>query len=544
MKRNLRIKAFIIVGIILVCIYGTIGVPKSWGDIKKNFGENIKLGLDLQGGTQLVLQVQLQDAFVATADTTIEQIKSDLRKNNLQLPDDAISRTEPTTVEDADKIQINIKGVPPTQAADFRRIVTSASYSQWTLTPVNAPSDYRMNVTTSASLEIRRNTMDATIKTIDRKINGLGLSETSVQPTGRDSNDAEILVQLPGVSDISHIGHVTEVLKTKGILEWDQVVEGPFTSPDEALAKHGGIRPLNTKIVPEAPRGASGKRYWMVSSIPVVRGSDIMSAHANIGEARGWETDFVLSQAAATKFEAYTSANIGKQAAIVVDGQAISVPTIQSAISDRGRITGASTQQEASDLALNLNAPLLAGLVQIESRQVGASLGSDSIQEGMRAGLVGLIAVVLVMLVYYRRAGINATLALVLNAVILIAALSYFGATLTLPGIAGVILTIGMAVDSNVLIFERIREELRTGKAIVAAVDAGFSKAFLTIIDTHVTTVVSCLFLFIFGTGPVKGFAITLVIGLVANVFTAVFVSKTIFDFELSGKKRVEALSI
>jgi preprotein translocase subunit SecD len=541
MKRNLKIKAGVIVAIILACIVGIIGIPKSGADIVNNFKKNIHLGLDLQGGVQLVLQVQLQDAFIATADSTIEQIKGDLRKNNIQISDDAITRTEPKTVEEADKVEIDIKGIPATQAADFRRLVGGSSYSQWTLNPVNAPSDWRLTVTPSAALEIRRTTVVATTNTIDRKINGLGLAETSVQPTGRDPNDAELLVQLPGVDDTTHI---EEVLKTKGILEWDQVIEGPFSTPDEALAKHGGVRPLNTKIVPEDKKHSPTPRFWMVSSIPVVRGSDIMNASAGLGDTRGWETDFVLSQAAADRFEAYTTANIQKRAAIVVDGQAISVPTIEATIRDRGRITGEKDQQEAADLALSLNAPLLAGLVEIEHRKVGASLGADSIREGERAGIVGLIAVVLVMLVYYRKAGINATLALFLNAIILIAALSYFGATLTLPGIAGVILTIGMAVDSNVLIFERIREELRTGKAIVAAVDAGFSKAFLTIIDTHVTTVVSCLFLFIFGTGPVRGFAVTLVIGLVANVFTAVFVSKTIFDFELSGKKRLEALSI
>jgi preprotein translocase subunit SecD len=180
----------------------------------------------------------------------------------------------------------------------------------------------------------------------------------------------------------------------------------------------------------------------------------------------------------------------------------------------------------------------------LEERSIGPALGADSIRDGIYAGIAGVIAVVLVLLVYYKRSGINATLALVLNAIILIAALAWFGATLTLPGIAGVILTIGMAVDSNVLIFERIREELRNGKAVPAAVDTGFSKAFLTIVDTHVTTVVSCAFLFIFGTTAVKGFAVTLVIGLIANVFTAVFVSKTIFDFELSGKRQVATLSI
>ncbi len=302
---------------------------------------------------------------------------------------------------------------------------------------------------------------------------------------------------------------------------------------------------MNTKLVPSVARGGQPPVWYLVSRTPVVRGTDIRDAHATQGEMGHWETNFVLTQDAARRFERYTESNIGNRAAIVVDGQVLSAPTIQSRISDTGRITGAGTQEEASDLALNLRAGSLpAGIVYEEERTVGPSLGADSIREGFRAGIAGLVAVVGCMLFYYRKSGINATLALILNAVILIAALSYLGATLTLPGIAGIILTIGMAVDSNVLIFERIREELRSGKATVAAVDAGFSKAFLTIIDTHVTTVVSCAFLFIFGTGPVKGFAVTLVIGLIANVFTAVFVSKTIFDFELSGKRQVAALSI
>jgi preprotein translocase subunit SecD len=258
-----------------------------------------------------------------------------------------------------------------------------------------------------------------------------------------------------------------------------------------------------------------------------------------------WETNFVLSQDAAKKFERFTEANIGNRLAIVLDNQYRSAPTIQNKISDNGRITGAANQQDASDLALVLRAGSLpASLVYLEERTVGPSLGADSIRQGLIAGLVGVGAVVFVMLIYYRRSGINATLALVLNAVILLAALSYFEAVLTLPGIAGFILTIGMAVDSNVLIFERIREELRSGKSVIAAVEMGFSKALGTIIDTHVTTVVSCAFLFLFGTGPVKGFAVTLVIGLVANVFTAVFVSKFIFDWELSGKRQLTTLSI
>jgi preprotein translocase subunit SecD len=204
-----------------------------------------------------------------------------------------------------------------------------------------------------------------------------------------------------------------------------------------------------------------------------------------------------------------------------------------------------SSEQEASNLAQFLKSGSLpAGIIYRSESSVGPSLGADSIRAGFVAGSAGLAAVIIIMLAYYKRSGVNAVLALALNTIILVAALSYFGATLTLPGIAGVILTIGMAVDSNVLIFERIREELRAGKTVIAAVDAGFGKAWWTIVDTHVTTIVSCAFLFMFGSGPVKGFAITLVIGLFANVFTAVFVSKVIFDFELSRSRQVTALSI
>jgi preprotein translocase subunit SecD len=258
-----------------------------------------------------------------------------------------------------------------------------------------------------------------------------------------------------------------------------------------------------------------------------------------------WETDFMLNKEGARRFGRFTEANIGNRLAIVLDNQIRSAPTIQARIEDSGRITGMGTQQDSSDLALVLRAGSLpAGVVYEEERTVGPSLGADSIREGLTAGLVGLTAVITAMLLYYHKAGVNAVLALIMNALILIAALGYFGAVLTLPGIAGVVLTIGMAVDSNVLIFERIREELRAGKGVIAAVDTGFSKAFLTIIDTHVTTIVSCAFLFMFGTGPVKGFAVTLVIGLFANVFTAVFVSRTMFDWSLSRQRQVTSLSI
>jgi preprotein translocase subunit SecD len=538
MNRNIKIKAAAIVAVILVCIYGIIGLPKSKDELIANWKKNIHLGLDLSGGTQLVMQVQLQDAFKAFADTTMDRLKDEFKKDNITVG--TMDRNDPSRLEDADKIEIDVKGVAPANTAAFRGTIAD-QFSEWVLTPVNS-TDYRLTMKPTESLKLKHDTMTQTMATIERKINGLGLAESSVQPTGRSDAEAELLVQLPGVDDPAH---VKQLLQTQAVLEWDEVKDGPFATREEGMTKHGGVLPLNTRLVPTVMRG--GQQSWyLVSRSPIVRGTDIRDASAAQDQTVGrWETNFVLTQEAARRFERYTEANIGNRAAIVVDGQVISAPTIQSRISDTGRITGATNQEEAADLSLNLRAGSLpAGVVYEEERTVGPSLGADSIREGFRAGIAGLLAVVIWMLVYYRRSGINATLALVLNAIILIAALSYFDATLTLPGIAGIILTIGMAVDSNVLIFERIREELRAGKAVVAAVDAGFSKALGTIIDTHVTTVVSCAFLFIFGTGPVKGFAVTLVIGLIANVFTAVFVSKTIFDFELSGKRQVTALSI
>ena len=538
MHRNLNLKVAIIAAVILICIYGVIGLPKSKDELVANWNKNIRLGLDLKGGTHLVMQVQLQDAFKAAADSAIDHMKDEMKKAGIDYS--AADRNDPGRLEDADKIEIDVKGVPIAKSGAFRSLIND-QFADWVLTAVNS-TDYKLNIKQSEALRLKTDTMTQTVQTIERKINGLGLAETTVVPTGRSSAEAELLVEMPGVDDPAH---VKQLLQTQAVLEWDEVKDGPFTSQEEARGKHGGVLPLNTKLVPSMARGGQPASWYLVSRSPIIRGTDIRDAHASQGDVGRWETNFVLNQEAAKRFQRYTESNIGNRAAIVIDGQILSAPTIQSAISDTGRITGAGTREEATDLGLNLRAGSLpAGVVYQEERTVGPSLGADSIREGFRAGLAGLIAVVACMLIYYRRSGINATLALILNAVILIAALSYLNATLTLPGIAGIILTIGMAVDSNVLIFERIREELRAGKATVAAVDAGFSKAFLTIIDTHVTTVVSCAFLFIFGTGPVKGFAVTLVIGLLANVFTAVFVSKTIFDYELSGKKQLTPLSI
>jgi len=539
MPKNLKTKTIVIVATILLCIFGIIGLPKSAADLKTNVAQNIRLGLDLKGGSRLVLQVQVQDAVKAEAQQTIERLKDELRKANIDFA--SMDNNEPNSVETADTIQIDVKGVPATKAKDFRALVND-KFSTWVLTAVNT-TDYRMNIRPSELLSLKRDTVERSLQTISNRINALGLTEPVVQQEGRADTDYRIVVQLPGVDDPAR---VKDIIGTAAVLEIVEVKDGPFPSQEQALAQHGGVLPLNTKLLKAAPRGGGEEANWyLVARTPVITGRDLRNARAGQDEFRKWETNFNLSQDGAKRFEAFTGANIGNRLAVVLDNQIRSVATIQARIGDQGRITNVGTEQEASDLALVLRSGSLpAGIVYLEERSVGASLGADSIREGIVAALAGLMAVIAVMLVYYKRSGINAVLALFLNTVLLVAALSYFHAVLTLPGIAGVILTIGMAVDSNVLIFERIREELRAGKAIVSAVDAGFGKAWWTIVDTHVTTIVSCAFLFLFGTGPVRGFAVTLVIGLLANVFTAVFVSRVIFDYELSGKRQLKTLSI
>lgn len=541
MSKSVRTRAIIIAGILLLAVYGIIGLPKSKEELVSNLKNNIKLGLDLKGGSHLVLQVQVQDAAKAEADRTIESLKTELRKAGVDYT--SIDRNDPQTVEQTDSIQINIHGVPALKSGDLRALIGD-KFPTWIPTAVSS-SDYRLNMRPTELIALKKDTVERTMQTIEQRINGLGLTEPTIQQRGRAEADYEILVQLPGVDDPAR---VKQIMQTAAVLEITEVKDGPFPSKEAALAKHGGVLPLGTKLLPmsaRGDRGESGESWYLVSRYPVITGRDLRDARPSRDEMNKWETEFSLKKDGARRFAQFTEGNIGNRLAIVLDNQIKSAPTIQARIEDSGRITGMGNQQESSDLALVLRAGSLpAGVVYEEERTVGPSLGADSIREGLLAGLAGLLAVIVAMLLYYKKAGINAVLALIINAIILLAALGYFGAVLTLPGIAGVILTIGMAVDSNVLIFERIREELRAGKGVIAAVDTGFSKAFLTIIDTHVTTVVSCAFLFMFGTGPVKGFAVTLVIGLIANVFTAVFISRTMFDWSLGRHRQVTALSI
>ena len=539
MKTNLKARSVVIVVAILICVFGIIGFPKSGAELSKNFSDNIRLGLDLKGGTHLVLEIQVQDAIKADADQSAEHLKDDLRKQNIAW--NSMDVSDVATVEDADNVTLSVKGVPSTQSSDFRNLINER-YPTYLLSAVNS-TDYALKLKPTDLLELKTDTVKRAIDTIGNRIDQLGLAEKSVQQYGQAGSKHQVLVQLPGVDDPAR---AKELIGTAAVLEIDDVKEGPFPTKEAALAQKGGILPVNTKFVRSKPRGASdGEQWYLVVKTPVISGRDMRNARPGQDEFRKWETNFSLSQDGGRRFGRYTEANIGNKLAVVLDNQIVSVATIQNKIEDSGRITGLGSEEESVDLSRYLRSGSLpAGVVYLQERSIGPSLGADSIHQGIVAGLAGLAAVILVMLVYYKRSGVNAILALVLNTVILLAAVSYFHAVLTLPGIAGIILTIGMAVDSNVLIFERIREELRSGKSVVAAVDQGFGKAWWTIVDTHVTTVVSCAFLFLFGEGPVRGFAVTLVIGLIANIFTAVFVSKTIFDYELSGRRQMQELSI
>jgi len=544
MNPNLKWKALFILAVILFCLYFLFGYPvfpTSLARVKDNFGKQIKLGLDLQGGTHLILQVQVQEAIAQETDTTVDRLTTQLRAKNIHY--DEVRRVDDT--------HILIRNVDPAQLSQFRDIVSAQYNNVWDMAPAAGdPSGYALTLRPSAIAQIQESTMTQSLETIERRINALGLTEPTIQLHGRKDN--EILVQLPGEGDPTR---AKSVIQAGGQLELKLVEDPvPYSSETEALSRHGGILPPGTELVPgrSETRNATGgvdtgESWYVLSRAAVVTGRDLRSAveGRNTNNPGQWQVNFTLSPEAARRFGPFTQQNIGRQMAIVLEHRVYSAPVINGRIDDSGMIEGNFSQESAHDLALVLRAGALpASIKYLEERTVGPSLGADSIRHGVQASILSLVAVMLFMLVYYRLSGGNAVLALILNLFILLAVLALFGAVLTLPGIAGVILTIGMGVDSNVLVFERIREELRNGKSSPAAVDAGFDKAFLTIIDTHVTTVVSAFFLFLFGTGPIRGFAITLTIGLIANIFTAIYVSKTIFQYHLAKMDRQAELSI
>jgi preprotein translocase subunit SecD len=538
MNKNLRWKVVVIIGALLVFLFGIFGFPWEWSGKTPltAMTDRIHLGLDLKGGTHLILQVQVNDAVNAESDRAVERLKDDLRTRKISYAD--ITKPDPANAPD----RIVLKGVPPEATSDFRSIVsdrlpeydaTSGTENSWVLTmkPQNLA-------------DLKNRAVAQAIETIRNRIDKLGVSEPVIQEHGL--GQYQILVQLPGVDDPAR---VKEIMQSTAMLEIRQALGNGQSYKDEAaaLAANGGTLPENAVLMHGRNIGASGEdSVYIISRVSAVAGHDLREA--SVGRDPNTnrpEVNFILTGEGGRRFSNFTGSHVNDFLAVVMDNKVMEVARIESEISDQGRITGSFTDQQAKDLALILNSGALpAGIKYLEERTVGPSLGADSIRSGVQAAVVGMLAVLIFMLVYYHGAGINADVALILNLIILLGFLGFSGATLTLPGIAGVILTVGMGVDSNVLIFERIREELRNGKTPPSAVDQGFAHAWITIVDTHVTTIVSAFILFIFGTGPVKGFAVTLTFGLLANLFTAVFVSRVIFDFVLGRKQRGEALSI
>jgi preprotein translocase subunit SecD len=539
MKKNLKLKLAIIIGTLLIFLVGMFyGTPDNWGKshdaikkggLKAGLLNNIHLGLDLKGGTHLILQVMVDEAVSSETDRIAENLKQNLVGKGITVT--GIQKPKPE--------QIVLKGVPIDRQSEVRNTV-SEQYPTYDISS-NADNDLVVSMRPSEVAALKSRTVTRAIETIRGRVDALGVSEPVIQEHGLGEN--QILVQLPGVDDPSR---VRQIMQETGMLEIRQEFAGPFPTEQEAQ-QDAGSRP-DAVVLPGQllKNGSAGTpEFYVVSRSAIVAGTDIRSATPATSQASGTDiVQFTLTADAGRRFGQFTAANIGNSLSVVLNGKVRSVANIRDEIRDSGQIEGLR-RQEAEDLSKLLESGALpASIRYLEDRTVGASLGAESIKQGVTAAVVGMTLVIIFMLFYYHGAGINADLGLILNLVILLGFLGFTGATLTLPGIAGVILTIGMGVDSNVLIFERIREELRAGKTPGAAVDQGFAHAWVTIIDTHITTIVSALILFVFGSGPVRGFAVTLAFGLFANLFTAVFVSRAIFDWNLSRHTRGEGLSI
>ena len=499
--------------------------------------EKVRLGLDLKGGIHLVLQVKTDDAVKTALNLSAGRLSEVLNRRGLK--HDRIDSDVPT----ASLVVVN---TDPVAAAEFGKVFQQ-ELSTWAVKAEG--TDQRLAMPADQVAYIRETAVSDTLERIRRRVDAYGVAEPNVQRQGLTSD--RILIQLPGVDNPER---VKGLLSTPAFMEWKLVSYPPgmtefHGAPDRqaVLNMFGGTLPPDTAIFETLTgEGAPGPvLYYPLKIASPLNGSDLILARRGQDNLGRPAVDFSLTSEAGNRFERLTSENTGKQLAITLDSKLISAPRINSTINQSGIIEGQFTIEEADDLALKLRSGALpAGTLVLEERTVGPSLGLDSIRKGVTASIAGLAVAVTFMLIYYKGAGTNAVLALALNVLLLLGTMSYLGATLSLPGIAGIILTFGMAFDANVLIFERIREELRAGKTVRAAVDAGFKKAFSAIFDSNLTTVISAIFLIQFGTGPVKGFAVSLCIGLAASMFTAIFVSKALFHWRLGEGKRVERLSI
>jgi preprotein translocase subunit SecD len=497
--------------------------------------QKLKLGLDLRGGMHLVLQVETEDALRSEAEKSIERLVQDARGEGVSaIAAQAVSATS-----------FEVTGVDASQEQAIAKIANDY-LPGWEWDRQGDKLVFAMDQVTET--EIRRQAVSQALETIRNRVDQFGVSEPSISQQGAGGN--RIVVQLPGVDDPQR---VKDIIGKVAFLEFRLVdfPQGGGGAParDVVLANYGGRLPDHLEILPGEVRDRQGRSigetYYAVEKRRVVTGRDLKTARPSLGQFNQPIVSFTLTHEGGKLFGQATGANVGKGLAIVLDGVVRSAPRINSRITDQGIIEGSFTQREVEDLSTVLRSGALpAGITYLEERTVGPSLGQDAIEQGIKAGIGAAVLVVLTMLVYYKGAGINAIVGLVLNMVLIFGALAYFGATLTLPGIAGIVLTLGMAVDANVLVFERIKEELRAGKAVRSAVEAGFDKALSSVIDGNLTTLIAALFLFQFGTGPVRGFAVTLSIGIMGTLFTAIFASRWFFDLLLSRRERVESLSI
>ncbi len=537
MQKNLRWKFLFIVAIMVVSLY--MFASPEWGTGARWFSR-INLGLDLKGGMHLVLQVVTADALNQELDQDAQRIANDLKDKKITF--DAAKR--------GNGLEVDITGVDSAQTKDAYDYLNQLYNRKYTIhsKTTGSKTDYALSMMASIIRQMQESTVQQALDTIERRVNSLGVTEPTIQIYGGGGGQVadELIVELPGIDDFDRVKGIIQDTAQLTLCMVKKDNGGPFNTIDVAVQANGGKIPEGFRIMPfrDEHNDPGTVTYLVVDAVPTITGKDLKNARRGTDNTGRPNIDFFLNAAGAEIFKTATQNHIGDKLAIVLDNSVYSAPTIQGVISSEGQITGSFTVQAAEDLALLLRSGALPASLKIaEENVVGASLGNDSIRAGITAAIIGFGLVMIGMIIYYKHAGLNAVWCLFGNLFILLGFMGAVGATLTLPGIAGVILTIGMAVDSNILIFERIREELRSGKTVRAAVDTGFGKVFWTIFDTHSTSLIAAAFLFQFGTGPIRGFAITLTVGLLANMFTAIYVSHRLFDLTLSRRK-VELLSI
>jgi preprotein translocase subunit SecD len=518
---NLRWRIALIVVIIGACLWAIIPPEKK-----------IRLGLDLKGGVHLVLRVDTDEALKVETMNTSERFRESLESAGVT----------GVTVTVLSPTQFQVTGLQPAQDAVFRQAAVDLQ-AMFDREPGAGGYTFVMKPNVARDMKIA--TVVQARMTIERRVNELGVAEPIIAQQGAEQD--HLLVQLPGVTEVDR---AKSVIQSTAQLQLKLVEKGPEPSRESLLQASGGKEPPGTEVLPGVQdRERSGAAtaqtvYYLVRKVPVLTGRDLRSAKQGPDQYNQPAVHFEVKGDAATRFGKSTRENINRLLAIVLDGTIVSAPNIEGAISDSGQISGTFTMQEAEDLALKLRSGALpAPLTYMQEQTIGPTLGQDSVNSGVLASLISLGLVTVFMLVFYRLSGVNAIVALVGNLIILLGAMSYIGATMTLPGIAGFVLTMGMGVDSNVLIFERIKEEMETGRGVRASINAGFSRVFLTLVDTHLSALIGAAFLFQFGTGPIRGFATTLFFGLMSNLFTSTFMSKTLFEAVLS-QRHTETLSI